>query len=234
MYEQGRNAKYDSLPVSEALSMGVHESQSLLWERCVGQSEAFWTFFSPLLHKHLPGTKEASGKDFYLAVNRVTPSLIRVEADEVTYPFHVIIRFEIERGLMDGSISVKDLPTIWNQKMKEYLGIDVPSDAKGVLQDVHWACGAIGYFPSYTMGAMIAAQIYATAKSKIPNLESEFTKGETGFCTLKKWLNENVHELGSLYASPDELLKVVTGEALNPKYFLEYLTEKYRGIYGFD
>lgn len=152
LYEQGRNAAHEGLPVSEALSMGSHESQSLFWERMVAQRPEFWEAILPMVHEELPHTAAATAKDFAFAVNQVNPEgLIRVDADELSYPFHIILRFKIERGLFDGSISVNDLPNIWNGKMKEYFGVDVPSDAKGCLQDVHWPSLAFGYFPSYTV-----------------------------------------------------------------------------------
>jgi len=231
LYEQGRNSKYEALPVSEALSMGVHESQSLLWERCVGQSLEFWQYATPVAQKYFPHLKNVTPEQFYYRLNQVQRSLIRVDADEVTYPFHVIIRFEIEKGLMDGTIAVKDLPRIWNAKMKEYLSIDVPSDSKGVLQDVHWSGAAIGYFPSYTLGAMMAVQIFQAAARDIPSLKDDIRQGK--FSSLKNWLNTKVHQVGSLYPSPDELLTKVTGEPLNPKYFIEYLRAKYKDIYKF-
>ena len=160
LYEQGRNAEQEGLPVSEALSMGIHESQSLFWERMVGQSEAFWKHCGPILREHLPQTSECSDADFYNFVNKVlVDGLIRVDADELTYPLHVCVRFEIEKGLFDGSIAVEDLPRVWNDKMEEYLGVVPPNDTLGVLQDVHWSDGSFGYFPSYTLGAMYACQV---------------------------------------------------------------------------
>lgn len=157
LYEQGRNSENEGLPVSEALSMGSHESQSLFWERMVAQRPEFWQAILPLVHEELPHTSSATAEDFAYAVNQVNPEgLIRVDADELSYPFHIILRFKIERGLFDGSIAVADLPTIWNAKMKEYFNVDVPSDAKGCLQDVHWPSLAFGYFPSYTVRCSLA------------------------------------------------------------------------------
>lgn len=231
LYEQGRNKEFDGLPVNEALSMGVHESQSLFWERMIGQSEAFWDYIVPLVHERLPHTKAASAHDFFVAVNQVSLSLIRVEADEITYPFHIILRFEIEKGLMDGSIDVSDLPTIWREKFKEYIGIEVPSDTKGSLQDIHWPSGAIGYFPSYTLGAMMAAQLFAFIERQVmPDINDKIRAGE--FDAIKKWLNTNIHEKGSLYTSLDDLLCNVTGEPLKPSYFLRYLESKYAKLYN--
>ncbi|MBI2335641.1 MAG: carboxypeptidase M32 [Deltaproteobacteria bacterium] len=225
LYEQGRNEKFYGQPVSEAVSMGLHESQSLLWEKQVGQGVNFWEFLSPKLKTLIPhALKGAEVKDLYHFVNQVKPSLIRVDADEVTYPFHIMIRFEIERDLLGGKILVKELSEIFNQKMQNYLGITPPNDREGVLQDVHWSGGTFGYFPSYTLGAMYAAQFFATAKKQIPNLLTEISKGNLKI--LRQWLKEKIHQQGSLYLA-DELCIQVTGEALNSKYFMNYLSEKY-------
>jgi len=231
MYEQGRNKEMSDLPVSEALGMATHESQSLLWERMVGQSLSFWKWATPIMHRYFPHTKECTAEDFYKAVNIVQPSLIRVDADEVTYPLHVILRFEIERDLMQGKLDVSDLARVWNDKMKSYLGVAPPSDREGVLQDVHWSSGAIGYFPSYSLGAMMATQLFRQAKKEISNLEEKIEKGN--FLELKQWLNKKVHEKGSLYPNADKLLEAVTGEPLQPSYFIEYLKEKYQPLYKF-
>lgn len=231
LYEQGRNPDHEGLPVSEALSMGAHESQSLFWERMVAQSDGFWSAVLDEVHENLPVTKSASAGDIAFAVNRVNAKgLIRVDADELSYPFHIILRFEIESGLFDGSIDVEDLPRVWNQKMKEYFDVDVPSDAEGCLQDVHWPSLAFGYFPSYTLGAMTAAQLYAYMdREALPGMEGRVAKGE--FASIKEWLNTNFHKLGSLHTSLDDLLLTVTGEKLNPTYFITYLQEKYTRIY---
>jgi len=231
MYEQGRNEEFAGLPVSESLSMGAHESQSLFWERCIGQSRGFWKFAAPIVHRLFPHTKDATANDFYRGVNRVMPDcLIRVETDEVTYPLHVILRFELERGVLDGSISVSELPKLWNEKFKQYLGTVPDSDATGVLQDVHWSGGAIGYFPTYTLGAIAAVQWYNAVQRAIPDLEEKMAQGN--YEEIKSWLNENVHKVGSLYPSLDELLETGTGEPLNVKYFIQYLTEKYSELYN--
>lgn len=232
LYEQGRNAEYADLPVSEPLSMGAHESQSLFWERMVGQSEAFWNAVLPVVHEKLPFTKDASAADFAYAVNRVNPQgLIRVDADELSYPFHIILRFEIEKGLFEGTIDVDDLPSVWASKMKYYFDVDVPDDSRGVLQDVHWPSLAFGYFPSYTLGAMVAAQLYSYLDRKaLPGMAKRISNGQ--FMEVKEFLNKNFHSLGSLHPSLDELLVAVTGEPLNPKYFMDYLTAKYTKIYG--
>jgi len=230
MYEQGLNPMYDGLPVSDALSMGSHESQSLFWERMIGQNVGFWESVLPKLHERLPHTKDVSADDFFFAVNQVSRSLIRVEADELTYPFHIILRFELEKKLMNGTLSVKELPQAWKDGMKEHLGIDVPSDKEGCLQDIHWPSGAFGYFPSYTLGAMTAAQLFSfLKKTAMPDIEERIRNGK--YAEIKEWLRKNIHEVGSLYASLDELLDNVTGEPLNPQRFLDYLEEKYAKVY---
>lgn len=230
LYEQGRNERFLGLPVSEALSMGVHESQSLFWERMIGQTQEFWDAMLPKLHSKLPHTQTVSGADIFQAINRVSASLIRVDADEVTYPMHIMVRFEIERGLFDGSIKVEEVPKVWAQKFQDLLGIEIPDDSQGCLQDIHWPSGAFGYFPSYTLGAMMAAQLFAHLDSTaMPDIRARIRKGD--FQSIKSWLNENIHAKGSLHTSLDDLLKNVTGEPLNPKYFLLYLQNKYRQRY---
>jgi len=232
LYEQGRNLDYDGLPVNQALSMGVHESQSLLWERMVALSPPFATYLLPRLKEAFPGKFDKATPDMlFRAANVVQdPSYIRVESDEVTYPMHVILRYEIERGLISGAIQVNDVPKIWNEKMQQYLGVTPPTEAKGCLQDVHWGAGLFGYFPTYTLGAIYACQIYAKAQQDIPGLSERIEKGQ--FAELKSWLNKNVHELGSLHDSGDELMKAVTGSPLNPQFFLEYLNKKYTDLYA--
>mmetsp|Transcript_14443 Transcript_14443/g.27791 ORF Transcript_14443/g.27791 Transcript_14443/m.27791 type:complete len:547 (+) Transcript_14443:58-1698(+) len=230
IYEQGRNQKYNGLPVSEALSMGVHESQSLLWERMIGQSMPFWEYAAAKVHQHFPQTKNARPVDFFQFANIVKPSLIRVDADELTYPLHIVVRFELEQALMDGHLTVDELPKAWNAKYKSYLGVEPPSDKEGILQDIHWSDGSFGYFPTYTLGAMFACQFYSAAVKEIPNLESRISKGD--FAPLKEWLNEKIHKVGSVYPSADELCVAVTGEKLKPKAFVDYLTKKYTDLYN--
>lgn len=231
MYEQGRNGKYDGLPVSDALSMGAHESQSLFWERMIGQSVGFWEAVLPQIHDKFPHTKDATADDLFFAVNQVNRSLIRVDADELTYPFHIMLRFELEKKLMNGTLDVADLPKAWNEGMKQYIGIDVPTDSKGCLQDIHWPSGAFGYFPSYSLGAMTAAQIYKYLENKaMPDIEEKIRSGQ--FSDIRDWLQTEIHKTGSLYPSLDKLLEKVTGEPLNPKYFLEYLEGKYSKVYA--
>ena len=209
----------------------VFESQ-LLWERMVGLSLPFAKFLLPKLGDAFPDDfKNVTPAQLAASFNEVKqPSLIRVEADELTYPLHILLRVELEMGLLDGSVAVNDLPKLWNEKMEKYLGVVPPSDAKGVLQDVHWSSGAFGYFPTYLLGAMYAAQIYAAAQIAIPKLEEQIEKGE--FSNLREWLRVEVHEKGSLYDSADELLMAVTGKKLEPDDFVAYLSKKYRTLYG--
>lgn len=231
MYEQGRNAQYEGLAVSEPLSMGVHESQSLFWERMIGQNVEFWRAMLPKIHEVLPHTRAVGAEDLFFALNQVQTSLIRVDADEVTYPFHIMLRFELERKLVGGQLKVEDLPNAWQEGMKQYLGMDVPSDKQGCLQDIHWSSGAFGYFPSYSLGAMMAAQLFQHLKMVVmPDIEERIGRGE--FDGIREWLKREIHERGSLYPSLDELLEKVTGEPLNPKYFLEYLDDKYSRVYA--
>ncbi len=234
LYEQGRGGEQKGLPVAEPLSMGAHESQSLFWERMIGLSTPFWSAVLPTLHEQLPVTKDCTAEDVAYAVNQVNKEgLIRVDADELSYPFHIILRFEIERGLFDGSIDVDDLPTIWNQKMKQYFDVDVPDVARGCLQDVHWPSLGYGYFPSYTLGAMAAAQLYAHMDAVgLPGMEERIARGAFG--EIKEYLNREFHRVGSLYTSLDDLLVSITGEPLKVRYFIEYLTKKYSKMYGLE
>ncbi len=229
IYEQGRMAEGRELPASESLTMGIHESQSLFWERMIAQSKSFCACyletFSSIFPENLNGL---SPQAFYEGINRCQPSFIRVEADEVTYPMHVILRYEIEKGLFDGSVSVDQLPGLWNDKMEEYLGIRPPTDREGVLQDVHWSGGAFGYFPSYTLGAMYAAQFFQAMLKDIPDVETRIEKGQ--FKSIKEWLNTNIHIKGSLY-SAEELVKQVTGSPLSQANFISHLKSKYGRIY---
>jgi carboxypeptidase Taq len=232
LYEQGRNLKYDGLPVNAAAGMAIHESQSLLWERMVALSLPFATYLLPKLKGSFPGSfpDTKTAEDLYQALNVVKhKNFIRVESDEVTYPMHIILRFEIEKALIEGEMAVDDIPRVWNTKMEEYLGIVPSSDAEGCLQDVHWSAGLFGYFPTYSLGAMSAQQIYEAAKNDLPLLEEQIQNGN--FAPLKAWLNEKVHAVGSLYPTADDLLAAVTGKPLDPQSFITYLKEKYTKIY---
>lgn len=230
LYEQGLNPDDYGLPSGETISLGIHESQSRLWENNVGRSLAYWKANYPNLQKLFPeNLKDVNVEDFYKAMNIVKPSLIRTGADELTYHFHVLIRFEIEKALIEGSIEVADLPAYWNKKYKEYLNIDVPSNTEGVLQDVHWSHGSFGYFPTYSLGSFYAAQFYAKANAEIINLEQEIESGN--MMPLLRWLRENIHKYGKYY-SAKELCVKITGEKLNFDYFMSYVKKKYAFIYS--
>ncbi|MDE3119670.1 MAG: carboxypeptidase M32 [Nitrospirota bacterium] len=230
LYDQGLDQERYGTPLGEALSLGIHESQSRLWENCVGRSRPFWRCFYPLLQQLFPDQLQAVELDrFYAAINRVKPSLIRVEADELTYNLHIMLRFEIERDVIEGRIAVEDLPAVWNEKMRDYLGLIPPTDAEGVLQDVHWSFGAFGYFPTYTLGNLYAIQLYEQARRDIQGLEEEIAAGR--LTVLKQWLNQKVHRWGRTFTA-DHLIRRVTGSPLNPDPFLSYLEEKYGRLYG--
>lgn len=230
LYEQGRPHHLGDLPVTESLTMGIHESQSLFWERMIAQGKPFCRHYFALFRQTFPDNFRHTDADaFYRAINHCKPDFIRVEADEVTYPLHVILRYEIEKGLFDGSMAVDDLPQIWNDLMRKYLGITPPNDTLGVLQDSHWSSGAFGYFPSYTLGAMYACQFYRTMIAEQPDMENEIAQGN--FSPVKRWLNEKIHQHGKRY-TPEELVRNVTGEGLNPDRFIGYLKAKYGEIYS--
>lgn len=230
LYEQGIRPEDYGLPTGEACSLAIHESQSRLWENVVGRSLPYWKANWNKLLKYFPEElKDVAVEEFYGAMNLVSPSLIRTNADELTYHFHILIRFEIEKGLMDGSIQVKDLPEVWNSKYKTYLGLDVPNDAQGVLQDIHWSHGSIGYFPTYSLGSFYAAQFFAAAKKQISGLEQSIESGDMK--PLLNWLRVNIHDHGKLY-SATELVEKVSGEKPDFRYFMEYARAKYGQIYS--
>ncbi len=231
LYSQGVLAEHFGTPLGESLSsLGIHESQSRIWENLVGRSRPFWTYFYPLLQRGFPEPFSSISLDrFYLTLNNVLPSFTRVEADEVTYNLHIILRFEIEKNLIEGRIEVEDLPKIWNDKFKEYFDLEVPNDALGVLQDIHWSGGAIGYFPTYSLGNLYSAQFYAAVSRAIPDLEEKISRGEFG--EFLEWLRQNIHIHGKLYTARD-LVMQVTGEPLKNQYFIDYLEKKYRDVYN--
>jgi carboxypeptidase Taq len=229
LYEQGVAEGYDGTPLDGGVSLGIHESQSRFWENQIGRSFDFSKFITPHLKKYYPtGLKNIADTDIYRLMNLVKPSFIRTEADEVTYNLHIALRFEIEESLINGRSNAKDLPEIWRQKMKEYIGVVPKTDREGILQDVHWSNGMFGYFPTYTLGNLYAAQFTKRMRSEI-ELEKNVEKGELKPILI--WLRKNIHQYGSLYW-PKELVKKVTGEELNPKYFLEYIKSKYSKIYS--
>ena len=229
IYEQGLPVSLRDTPLYGACSLGIHESQSRMMENMVGRSLEFLSFFYPQIQKAYPSNfRDVSLRDFYRAINNVKPSLIRIEADEVTYNLHIMVRFELEEALIKGDLKVSDLPEAWNSKMKEYLGIVPQTNTDGVLQDVHWPSGTIGYFPSYMLGNLYAAQMFAKAKEDIPGLEKRIEKGDV--LSLVDWLRDNIHSVGRRY-EPEKLLKIATGKELDPSYFLNYVMEKYSKIY---
>lgn len=230
LYEMGFMEEIRDTILADGSSFGIHESQSRLWENVVGRSREFWTYWYPILQKYFPeNLKKYPEDEFYKSINCVQPSLIRVEADEVTYGLHIILRFELEKEIIEDDLSSTELPSLWNDKMEKLLGITPPDDASGVLQDVHWSSGDFGYFPTYTLGNLYASQIYASALKKMPFLSEDFEKGD--FSNLLAFLRKNVHQYGKIYR-PLDLLKKITGEDLNPDYFVNYLEKKFYSVYG--
>lgn len=231
LYEMGLPEDQYGSPLGEAISLGIHESQSRWWETRIGQSKPFWKHYLPMLQKEFKGKiSEIDLTTFYKGINKVEPSFIRVEADEVTYPLHVILRFELEKALIEGSLSVRDIPEAWNAKMKELFGLTPSSDAEGCLQDVHWSMGGLGYFPTYTLGNMYAAHLFPTFEKAHPTWQNRVGKGELLF--IKDWLADNIYKHGRRYTSK-ELLKKITGKAFTAEAYVNYLQTKYQEIYGF-
>jgi carboxypeptidase Taq len=231
LYEMGLpKEKHFGMPIADSASLGIHESQSRMWENQVGRSKEFWVYFLPLAKGMFrEALEDVSLDDFYGAINYVTPSYIRVEADEATYNLHILLRFELERLMIKGDLKPSDVPAEWNKRFKDYFGLDVDTDANGCLQDVHWSAGLIGYFPTYTLGNLYSAQFFAKANKDIPDLPRQFEQGEFG--SLLKWLRENIHQHGIRWRAP-ELCKRVTGEPLSHKPLLDYMNAKYGEIYG--
>ncbi len=230
LYEQGIKMDYEGTPLASGTSSGVHESQSRLWENYVGRSRPFWEHFYPQLQATFPEQLgNVSLETFYRAINKVQRSLIRTDADEITYNLHVIIRFELELDLLEGNLSLAELPQAWRERYREYLGIEPPDDKDGVLQDVHWYSGTIGgAFQGYTLGNIMAAQFFEKALEEHPEIEDEMRRGEFG--TLHTWLKENIYQHGAKY-TPAELLKRVTGQDLTIKPYIRYLRRKYGELY---
>ncbi|WP_145258912.1 carboxypeptidase M32 [Calycomorphotria hydatis] len=229
MYEQGLNPQLYGTPRGESVSLGIHESQSLTWETFVGRSLPFWQHFFPQAQEIYPDAlREVTLEEFYHAINDVRPSYIRVEADEVTYSLHIFLRFEIEQLLVGGDLAVADVQDAWNEKFRESFGFEVDHAAHGVLQDIHWSAGLIGYFPTYALGKMYAAQLFEQAKSDLGDLDAMFSTGE--FAPLKAWLNKNIHSHGRQYP-PAELIKRITGAPPSPKPLINYLTGKFGTLY---
>lgn len=229
LYEMGLPENQYGTPLGEARSLGIHESQSRWWETRIGMSKSFWQYFLPKLKDTFKGQLDSvTLEKFYLGINKVEPSLIRVEADELTYPLHVILRFELEKDLIDGSLKVRDIPEAWNAKMETYFGIIPPTDTQGCLQDVHWSMGGIGYFPTYTLGNIYAADLFNGFTKDHPDWEHKVAAGEFGF--IKLWLHEKIYQHGRHYTS-HELIKNATGKPFSADSYLNYLKDKYNKIY---
>lgn len=229
LYEMGLPEEHYGSPLGTYRSLGIHESQSRWWETRIGLSRPFWHHFYPSLQKSFdPQLKGVPFEKFYRAINKVTPSFIRVEADELTYPLHVILRFEMEKELIEGSLNVRDIPEVWNAKMEESLGITPQTNREGCLQDIHWAWGGFGYFPTYTLGNLYAAHLFDSFEKEHPEWESEVESGKLGF--IKLWLHNKIYQHGRRYPT-QELLKLATGHPFSPDAYLNYLEEKYTSLF---
>ncbi|MDP9303371.1 MAG: carboxypeptidase M32 [Actinomycetota bacterium] len=226
LYSHQLRRDLQRLPTGNACSLGIHESQSRLWENLVGRSPQFWRFFYPRVQETYPEQLSGVALDRFVAgINRVKPSLIRIKADEVTYGMHIILRFELEQDIINGRVELRDLPQVWNERMHDYLGVDVPDDVHGVLQDTHWASGLIGYFATYLLGSVMSVQIWEKALEDVPDLEDQVERGE--FAALRDWLGEHVHAQGRKF-SPQDTLERATGSRIDAKPYLAYLRAKYR------
>ena len=231
LYQLGMNRDWKETALGQPISLGVHESQSRLWENMVGRSYPFWEFFYPMMQMEFPSQLENVSLDqAWRAVNKVQPSFIRTEADEATYNLHVMLRMELEIAMLDGKLDTKDLPQAWNERMRDYLGVVPPTDTLGCLQDVHWSGGMLGYFPTYALGNLISAQWWDKLREDLPNTDDKLRMGK--FDEILSWLVMHVHKAGSRYDTQD-LLQRVTGERLNPDHYIKYLTNKYQQIYRF-
>jgi carboxypeptidase Taq len=229
LFELGVSHELEGLPLARGASSGVHESQSRLFENLIGRSRAFSHYLFPILQKHFPTQfGQADVENYYQAINKVSPSFIRVEADEVSYNLHIILRFEIELDVLNGDIPIKDLPEAWAEKFKSYLGIVPPNDTEGVLQDVHWSWGLIGHFTSYAMGNIIASQWWHRMSQEISNPDELMAQGN--ITPIREWLIENVHRHGKKYL-PTELIQRITGGPIDPAPYLAYLQSKYSALY---
>ena len=231
LYEHQVDRGLERSPLARGASLGLHESQSRMWENLVGRSLPFWRYWFPRLQELYPHAFAGYDVDrWYAEVNTVEPSLIRVEADEVTYNFHIILRFELEQELIAGSFPLEQLPEEWNRRIWEYLGIDVPDDRRGVLQDVHWSSGSLGYFSTYALGDLISAQIWDKVTADIPGLEDGFADGE--FAPLRDWLREHLHRHGRKFTPAETLERVVGTRKIDPEPYVRYLSGKFGEIYG--
>lgn len=228
LFELGMPREYDNTVVQNSASYGLHESQSRFWENVIGRGAPFWNHFFKNFRKEFRGMKNASLDDWLLYVNWVEPSFIRIEADELTYGLHIILRYDIEKGLAEGSIKTEEIPELWNEKMNEYLGIVPENDSEGALQDVHWSHGLFGYFPSYEIGSIYAAQIYDAMKKEMPGLEDDIEKGD--FSVINKWLGDKIYRHGRTM-SAEEIIEKACGSGLDSSAFMGYLKNKYSEIY---
>jgi carboxypeptidase Taq len=230
LYEQGLPAEHWGTPLGEAISLGIHESQSRMWENLVGRSRSFWKHFFPKMQYAFPEQLAGVTPDqWHFAINDVRPSFIRTESDETTYNLHILLRFEMEQAMLRNDLSVDDVPGAWNERMKKYLGLTPPDDAKGCLQDVHWSHGSIGYFPTYTLGNLYAAQFFEQAKADLGDLDDQFARGE--FAGLLYWLRDRIHQHGKRYLAPD-LVRKVTGKPLSADPLLAHLRRNAAELYG--
>ncbi|HTO26086.1 MAG TPA: carboxypeptidase M32 [Gaiellaceae bacterium] len=225
LYEHQIRRDIATLPIGSSSSLGIHESQSRLWENLVGRSEPFWRFFYPRLQEYFPARLGHVDRDAFLAgANKVEPSLIRIRADEVTYGMHVILRFELEQDIINGRVELSDLPRIWNERMEEYLGVEVPDDSQGVLQDVHWSAGLIGYFSTYLLGTVMSVQLWEKLNEDVADVDAQMERGEFG--AIRDWLGDNVHASGRKFP-PQETLRRAVGSTIDAKPYLAYLKRKY-------
>lgn len=230
IYEQGLNGAAFGTAMGETVSLGIHESQSRMWENLVGRSRSFWEHFFPKAQTAFPETlRDVSLDQFHAAINDVRPSFIRVEADEVTYNLHIMLRFELEQAMLVGDLSAAEIPAAWNETFTRYFGMTPPDAARGCLQDIHWSAGLLGYFPTYALGNMYAAQFFATADQELGGLAGQFARGE--FLPLKTWLNERIHSIGKRFPA-GELVRQVTGQPFSHTSLMTHLNQRFRPLYG--
>ncbi|HOV37158.1 MAG TPA: carboxypeptidase M32 [Spirochaetales bacterium] len=230
LYELGFSSFIRGTILADGISMGIHESQSRFWENCIGRSVPFWKYWYPILQKeYISALESVPLKDFLQAVNRVEASPIRIEADEVTYPLHILLRFRLEKALIENSLDLEDLPDAWNDGMEELLGIKPRNDSEGVLQDIHWSMGNFGYFPTYALGTLYAAQFYAALLREKPGVVQEIERGD--YRSLLSWLQEGIHTHGRVYLA-DELCRRITGSSLDPGWFIQYVRDKYQVLFN--
>lgn len=229
LYEQGLDSSWKGTPYAESVSLGIHESQSRLWEKIIGHSSEFWSYFYPQLQHIFPELAQVDMSSFYRSINQVTPGFIRVEADELTYNLHILIRFEIEEALFNGNIDVYDLPELWNKKYKEYLGVTIDKVSHGILQDVHWSCGLFGYFPTYTLGNLYSAMLFEQLEKDIPTIKSDIQAGHLE--KVREWCDCSIYKEGRRY-SPSELIKKITGKDITITPFMAHVSKRYLDVYS--